>query len=215
MGGRSMTQVRAPGGDHPTLEPPTAAAWEKWLRANHDKVNGVWLRITRKTRGSTALTVVEALDVALCYGWIDGLRKRESETTYLQKYTPRRARSTWSKINREKVQALIDAGRMQPAGVAEIDRAKADGRWEAAYDPWRSAQPSPALAAALDASPRARAFWETLDRHNRFAIIFRSQTAAKPETRDRRIAKFIAMLERGEKIHDVQAQRLKGSKTQR
>jgi uncharacterized protein YdeI (YjbR/CyaY-like superfamily) len=188
MGGRSMTQVRAPGGDHPTLEPPTAAAWEKWLRANHDKVNGVWLRITRKTRGSTALTVVEALDVALCYGWIDGLRKRESDTTYLQKYTPRRARSTWSKINREKVQALID--------------------------PWRSAQPSPALAAALDASPRARAFWETLDRHNRFAIIFRSQTAAKPETRDRRIAKFIAMLERGEKIHDVQAQRLKGSKTQ-
>ncbi len=201
MGGRKTTTVRAPGGEQPTLAPPTAAAWEKWLRANHARVNGVWLRIRRKVAGSPALTVAEALDIALCYGWIDGLRKGESDTTYLQKYTPRRARSTWSKINRDKVQVLIDAGRMQPAGFAEIERARGDGRWEAAYDPWRSAQPSAELAAAIDAVPRARAFWDTLDRRNRFAIIFRSQTAAKPDTRARRIAKFVAMLERGEKIH--------------
>jgi uncharacterized protein YdeI (YjbR/CyaY-like superfamily) len=203
VGGRTTSSAaRTAAGEQPILELANAPAWEKWLRANHRTSDGIWLRIQRKTPGSTALSIVEALDIALCYGWIDGLRKGESATTYLQKYTPRRARSLWSKINRDKVLALIEVGRMQPAGLAEIERAKADGRWDAAYDPWRSAAPNPELTAALEASPRARAFWDTLDRRNRFAIIFRTQTAAKPETRARRIEKFIAMLERGERIHN-------------
>ena len=200
MGGQRTT-ARAPFGDTPTIEPLTVAAWERWVRANHAKSNGVWVRLHRKSAGSSNLSVVDALDVVLCYGWIDGLRKGESATTYLQYYTPRRARSLWSKINRDKVQALIDAGRMQPAGFAEIERATADGRWDAAYDPWRSAEPTPDLVAAIDASPRARAAWDILDRRNRFAIIFRTQTARKADTRASRIAKFVEMLERGEKIH--------------
>lgn len=200
MGGTRATS-RPPAGEALTIEPLTVAAWEKWLRASHAKANGVWLRLHRKSAGSSQLTVVDALDVALCYGWIDGLRRSETATTYLQYYTPRRARSLWSKINRDKVQALIDGGRMRPAGQAEIDRAKADGRWDAAYDGPRAAEPLPELQAAIDASPSARAAWSTLDKRNRFAIMFRTQTARQPETRAARITKFVAMLERGDKLY--------------
>jgi uncharacterized protein YdeI (YjbR/CyaY-like superfamily) len=178
-----------------------AAAWEAWLRRHHRGSNGVWLRLARKASSPGALTHAESLDVALCYGWIDGLSKSETSTTWLRKFTPRRARSIWSKVNRDKVQALITAGRMQPAGLAEIERARQDGRWDAAYDSWSTAAVPADLQAALDAEPRARAAFDTLDSRNRYAILFRTHTAKKPETRAKRIAQFVAMLKKGERIH--------------
>lgn len=185
----------------PVLQFDTAGDWERWLDANHADSDGVWLRFRRKTVGAASLTYPQALDVALCYGWIDGQNRRDDDAWWRQKFTPRRARSIWSKVNREKVAALMAAGRMKPAGHAEIERAKRDGRWDAAYDPVRRAVVPPDLQAALDAAPRAKAFFATLDSKNRYAILFRTQTAKKAETRARRIAGFVAMLERGERIH--------------
>jgi uncharacterized protein YdeI (YjbR/CyaY-like superfamily) len=143
----------------------------------------------------------EALDVALCFGWIDGQAKAIDEQWYVQRFTPRRKRSMWSKINREKVAALIDAGRMRPAGLAEIERAKADGRWDAAYDSPATSTVPDDLRAALDASPAASEAFDGLSSQNRYAILHRVQTAVKPETRARRIAKFVGMLERGERLY--------------
>ncbi len=178
-----------------------AAAFERWLRRHHARSAGIWLRIAKKASGIASVDHPAALEVALCYGWIDGQRKSQDETWFLQRFTPRTARSTWSKINRDKVQALIDAGRMQPSGQAEIDRAQADGRWDAAYDGVRAATVPADLQAALDANRKAAAFFAKLDSRNRFAILFRTQGAKKAETRARRIAEFVGMLARGEKIY--------------
>lgn len=177
------------------------AGWEAWLQGHHDDSRGLWLRLAKKSAALQSVSYAEALDVALCYGWIDGQKRGCDETSWLQKFTPRGARSVWSKINREKVQALVEAGRMQPAGLAAVESAKADGRWDAAYDSQRTASVPDDLAAALEANPRARAFFETLNSANRYAILWRIQTVKRAETRARNIEKFVAMLERGETLH--------------
>lgn len=187
--------------DYPVLLFDDDRGWEAWLAEHHADTPGVWLRFAKKKAPYTSLTYVPALDVALCYGWIDSQVKTFDEHSYLQKFTPRGRKSLWSKINREKVAALESAGRMRAPGIAAVDAAKADGRWDAAYDPVSAAQVPDELQRALDASPRAQEFFLTLDRINRYAVIWRVQTAKRIETRERRIAQLIAMLERGEKIH--------------
>lgn len=186
----------------PILAFATPRAFETWLAKNHEKSAGLWLRIAKKGAGQTSVTYAEALEVALCYGWIDGQKgKGDDDTTWLQKFTPRSKRSIWSKINREKALALIEAGRMKPAGLREIERAKADGRWEAAYDGQRTATVPDDLAAALAKNAKARRMFETLNSVNRYAILFRIGNAKKPETRARRIEQFVEMLARGETLH--------------
>ena len=175
-------------------------AWETWLKTHHASSDGVWLELAKA--GAAGLTYAEALEVALCFGWIDGQKKGLDAHAWLQRFTPRRARSLWSKINRAKAEALIASGRMQPAGLAEVERAKADGRWDEAYDGARSAQVPPDLQAAFAANPRAAAFFATLDGTNRYAVLWRVQTAKRPQTRARRIATLVEMLARGEKIHE-------------
>ena len=181
----------------------TAAAFEKWMRRNHAKASEVWLRIYKKDSGIPTVTTAEALDVALCWGWIDAIRKAFDKQSFLQRYTPRRAKSVWSQINRDNVTRLTAAGRMTPYGQRQIDTAKADGRWDAAYAPMRSASKDtiPAdLRAAIDASPRARRLFETLGRQNLFALAFRMNNMKTPEGRARKIAALVEMLERGETI---------------
>lgn len=187
--------------DLPVLLFEDTASLEEWLERNHATAPGVWMRLAKKASGLRSVTYAEALDVALCYGWIDGLKKSHDEATWLQKFTPRKRRSTWSKVNRDKALALMESGRMRPAGLAEVERARADGRWDAAYDSQRNASVPPELQAALDGSPAARDFFETLDRANRYAVIWRVQTAARPETRERRIRQLVEMLERRETLH--------------
>ena len=184
----------------------TPAAWEKWLETNHAKSKGVWMQIAKKDGGLSSTTYQEALDVALCYGWIDGQKRPFDERSWLQRFTPRGSRSIWSKINTGKADALIKAGRMRAAGLAAIEAAKASGRWESAYQSWGHSEVPPELQAALDASPNAKTFFETLRGANRYGIIFRVQTAKKPETRARRIADFIARLEKGETLFGPQRQ---------
>jgi len=157
--------------------------------------------MAKKDSGIASVNHPEALEVALCYGWIDGQRKAEDDKYFLQRFTPRTLRSTWSKINRDKALKLIEEGRMQPAGLAEVDRARSDGRWDAAYDAQSVATVPPDLQAALNANPKAAAFFAKLDSRNRYAVLFRTQGAKKPETRARRIAQFVEMLAKGEKIH--------------
>jgi uncharacterized protein YdeI (YjbR/CyaY-like superfamily) len=176
-------------------------AWEAWLAEHHDQADGIWVKLAKKGTSVPSVTYDQALDAALCYGWIDGQSRRLDETWYLQRFTPRRARSMWSKRNREKVAALIEAGRMQPAGLREIERAKADGRWDAAYDGPATATVPDDLQAALDANRPAAEFFAGLDKQNRYAILHRVQTAVKPETRARRIAKLVEQLARGEKLY--------------
>jgi len=171
------------------------------LSANPGNSQGVWLRLGKKGSGTRSVTYAEALEVALCYGWIDGQKLGESEQAWLQRFLPRSARSIWSRINREKAQALIARGRMQAAGHAAIDIAKKNGTWDAAYESPKAAAVPPDFQAALDANPQARAFFDSLDRANRYAILFRIQTVKKPETRARKIQEFIHMLKRRERIH--------------
>jgi uncharacterized protein YdeI (YjbR/CyaY-like superfamily) len=178
-----------------------AAAWEAWLAKNQTAIEGIWMRIAKKASGKKSITYPEALEVALCYGWIDGLKRPESETAWLQKFTPRRARSIWSQINRAKALALIESDRMKPAGLAEIERAKRNGCWDSAYASPSSATMTPELEAALEKSPRAKASFETLSKSNRYAILWRVQTAKKPETKTKRIQAFMSMLEKGETVH--------------
>jgi uncharacterized protein YdeI (YjbR/CyaY-like superfamily) len=185
----------------PELTFADAAAWEAWLAREHARAPGAWLRIAKRSAGASTVQYPEALEVALCHGWIDGVKRRIDDDWWVQKFTPRAARSIWSKVNRDKVQALIDSGRMRPAGLKEIERAKADGRWDAAYDPVSQATVPPELQAALDANPAARQFFASLDSRNRYAILHRLQTAKKPETRTRRLEQFVQMLGRGEKLH--------------
>jgi uncharacterized protein YdeI (YjbR/CyaY-like superfamily) len=176
-------------------------AWADWLKSRHVTSRGVWVQFAKKGSKRRSVSYSEAVEVALCYGWIDGQNKSHDESTWLQKFTPRGTRSIWSKINREKAQALIREGRMQPAGLAEIERARQDGRWEAAYDSPSTAAVPDELQAALDNTPEACAFFAALDSRNRFAILFRIHTAKRPETRTRRIAQFMRMLERHEKLY--------------
>ena len=179
-----------------------AVTWERWLE-RHPESAGVWLKIAKKQAGIPSLSYAEALDVALCHGWIDGQKKGLDAQFFLQRFTPRRARSTWSKINVAKIDALTAAGRMRPAGLREVEAAKADGRWDAAYDGAKSMDVPPELAKALALAKhrKARAFFDSLDRTNRYAVCWRVQTAVKPETKQARVDKLVAMLTRGEKIH--------------
>jgi len=174
---------------------------EAWLEKNHDSCEGVWLKIAKKGAPEPSVTYAEALELALCFGWIDSQKRGFDDRHFLQRFTPRRPRGRWSKINREKAERLIASGAMRPAGMAEVEAAKADGRWEAAYEGQRTAKVPPDLQRALEANPAAAAFFDALDSANRYAIVYRLEEAKKPETRERRLAKFVAMLERGEKIH--------------
>ena len=185
----------------PILTLASEAEWEAWLDAEHATSDGVWLKFAKKGSGVETVVYAEALDVALCYGWIDSQVARLDERFYLQKFTPRRARSKWSHINREKIEALTKQGRMKPAGLEQVELAKADGRWEAAYASPANVQMPDDLQAALDASPKAAEFWDGLNKSNRFAILYQLHDAKKPETRARRLEKFVAMLERGEKLY--------------
>jgi len=177
------------------------SAWSAWLEKNHRGSSGIWLRLAKKNSELQSVTYAQALEAALCYGWIDGHKRPESEQAWLQRFCPRSAKSIWSKINREKALALIQNQRMMPAGHEAIAQAKTNGRWDSAYDSPSRAVVADDFQASLKASPKAKSFFETLDRANRYAILFRIQTAKKPETRARNIQKFIVMLERGEKIH--------------
>jgi len=185
----------------PVLPFASAAAWEAWLEREHDRAPGVWLKIAKKATGIATVTHAEALDVALCFGWIDGQRLPFDATWFLQRFTPRKRGSRWSKINTQHVERLTAAGRMRPAGLAQVEAARADGRWEDAYHGQRTATVPPDLQAALDANPTAAAFFATLRGQNRYAVLYRVQDAKRPETRARRIARFVAMLERGETLH--------------
>jgi uncharacterized protein YdeI (YjbR/CyaY-like superfamily) len=184
----------------PLISFETKRAFNAWLAKNHQTA-GLWLRYAKKDSGVASITYQEAVDVALCWGWIDGQSKSIDATHYMQRFTPRGKKSIWSKINREKVARLVASGDMQPQGLAAVEAAKADGRWDAAYDSPRTATVPDDLLVLLGKHPKAKAFFETLNATNRYAILFRLQNAKKPETRARQLAKFVAMLERGEKIH--------------
>jgi uncharacterized protein YdeI (YjbR/CyaY-like superfamily) len=184
-----------------TMAFPSQAKFRAWLDKNHDKEPGLWLKIAKKSSGIKSVTYAEAVEVALCYGWIDGLVHGLDDDYYQQRFTPRRARSVWSKINRDKVEALIAAGKMKPAGLAEVERAKANGRWAAAYESAVNMPVPDDLMAALKKKPKALAFFEELNKSNRYAICYQVNDAKKPETRARRIAKFVAMMQRGEKLY--------------
>jgi uncharacterized protein YdeI (YjbR/CyaY-like superfamily) len=179
------------------------AAFEAWLRANHARETEIWLRIFKKAADKPTVTNAQALDVALCWGWIDGIRKAFDDKSFLQRYSPRRTRSIWSQINREHVARLTAAGRLKPPGQRQVDAAKADGRWDAAYAPMRAATVASIpddLRAAIDAAPRARKTFETLGRQNLVALAFRTNNMKTPAGRDRKIASLVAMLARGETI---------------
>jgi uncharacterized protein YdeI (YjbR/CyaY-like superfamily) len=186
----------------PELIVPDARAWRAWLAEHHADPAGVWLVLAKKgTENPTRLNYDEALDEALCHGWIDGQSRRRDEATYRQRFTPRRRRSAWSKRNTGIVERLRAEGRMHPAGRAEVERAKADGRWDAAYAGPASIEVPPDLAEALAAEPKAQAKFETLNSQNRYAVLYRITTAKRADTRARRIEQFVAMLVRGETIH--------------
>ena len=180
---------------------PDRAAFEAWIEANHASSDGIWLQLAKKDSAETTVSRADALELALCYGWIDGQARTLDDDFWLQRFTPRRSRSRWSQINREAAERLIAAGEMRPPGLAEVERAKADGRWEAAYASPANATVPPDLQARLDAEPEAKAFFETLTSQNRFAILYRIQDAKRPETRARRIEKFVKMLKKGETPH--------------
>lgn len=187
--------------DLPVLAFASQSKWADWLAKNHDTSDGLWMKVAKKNSGIPSVTIVEALDMALCYGWIDGQRGSFDDKYYLQKYTPRRPKSTWSKINVEKVKRLIASGQMQPAGLKAIEVAKADGRWEKAYDGQRTMTVPKDFQAALNKNKKAKAFFETLNSVNRYAILFRIHNVKKEETRTRKIKQFIEMLEKNEKIY--------------
>lgn len=182
----------------------TEAAFESWMRRNHARQDEVWLRVYRKSSGVPSITIAEALDVVLCWGWIDGLRKAFDEQSYLQRYTPRRPKSIWSQINRRHVARLTKAGRMTPHGQRQVDAAKADGRWDAAYAPMRIAldEKFPGdLREAIEANPRARKTFQSLGRHNLYALAFRTTSMKTAAGRAKKIAALVEMLARGEIPH--------------
>lgn len=185
----------------PLLSFPDAGAWDAWLAGQHAASPGAWLRIARKGAPEPTVSYADALTVALCHGWIDGQKGRVDEHYWRQRFTPRRPGSRWSKINADKAAALIEAGLMQPAGLREVEAARADGRWDSAYASQSRATVPEDLALALAADERAAAFFATLDSANRYAILYRIAEAKRPDTRARRIATFVAMLHEHQKIH--------------
>jgi uncharacterized protein YdeI (YjbR/CyaY-like superfamily) len=187
--------------DLPVLAFETAEEFESWLEREHNSARGVWLRFAKKGSQVSSVTYEQAVLVALCFGWIDGQARSEGEASWLQRFTPRTRTSVWSQINRRRVGELIAEGRMRPAGLAEIERAKADGRWDAAYAPPSTATVPPDLAAALAAEPDAEAVFAGLDSRNRYAVLHRIATARKPETRAARISAFVTMLKNGELLY--------------
>jgi uncharacterized protein YdeI (YjbR/CyaY-like superfamily) len=187
--------------DLPILQFDDQAAWAEWLERNHGDVGGAWLMLAKKGSGVTTVTYGEALEEALCYGWIDGQVSRHDESFYLQRFTPRRPRSKWSANNRDKVELLIAEGRMKPAGLEAIESAKADGRWDAAYPAQSKATVPDDLQQALDQNPEAKAFFETLSSQNRYAFLHRLHDAKRPETRAKRLATYITMLAEHRTFH--------------
>ena len=190
-----------PKADDPVEFFATPADFERWLRKHHAKASCVWVKYAKKKSGIPSINWDQAVDVALCYGWIDGQAKALDETYSLQRFTPRGKRSNWSKLNRDRVARLTKARRMQPAGLAEVERAKADGRWDAAYDSPANAKVPDDLAKALAKSAKAKKFFDSLSATNRYSILYRLQAAKRPETRARCLEKFIEMLSKGEKLH--------------
>jgi uncharacterized protein YdeI (YjbR/CyaY-like superfamily) len=187
--------------DLPVLLFASKGELEAWLEENHAGAEGLWLKIAKKGSGVESVAYAEALELALCFGWIDSQKRGFDEAFFLQRFTPRRPRGKWSQINRAKAEELIAAGAMRPAGLAEVEAAKADGRWDAAYAGQRTATVPEDLQRELDRNKAASEFFVKLDSANRYAILYRLQEAKKPETRQKRLRKFVAMLERGEKIH--------------
>ena len=187
--------------DLPILPFASKKKWADWLARQHDKSSGVWLKLAKKGSEIPSVTYDEAVEVALCYGWIDGQKKGFDDKYWLQKFTPRGARSIWSKINTEKAQKLIKSGEMKPTGLQAIEAAKQDGRWDAAYESQKTISVPDDFQAALDKNPKAKAFFVTLNSVNRYAILFRIHNAKKAETRAKRIQQFVGMLEKGEKLH--------------
>jgi len=175
--------------------------WADWLEEHHSTSPGIWLRLAKKAARIPSVSYDEAVEIALCYGWIDGQAKGDDEAWWRQKFTRRRAKSVWSRINRDRAEALIRSGRMRPAGLEAVEAARQDGRWDAAYEAPSTATVPPDLQAELDNNEQARAFFDTLNSANRYAILWRIQTAKKPETRARRIQQFVEMLARNETLH--------------
>jgi uncharacterized protein YdeI (YjbR/CyaY-like superfamily) len=185
----------------PQIPFASAAEWEEWLEENHAGAEGVWIKMAKKGTGVESVRYPEVLESALCFGWIDGRREALDERYFLQRFTPRRPRSKWSRINRGTAERLIAEGRMRAAGLEEVERAREDGRWEAAYEGPGGITVPEDLQRELDARPQARAFFAGLSSQNRYAILYRLNDAKRPETRARRLAKFVAMLEAGETLY--------------
>lgn len=185
------------------LKLESARGWQNWLEKNHAQPEGVWLLHAKKASGKKTVSYAEAVDEALCYGWIDSLKQTFDELYYKQKYTPRKPRSVWSKINVDKAEKFIKEGKMQPSGLTAIEVAKANGEWARAYDSSRTMEIPKDFQAALNKNPKAKKFYKTLNKTNSYAICWRIQTAKRPETRAARIEKFISMLERGEKLYQA------------
>lgn len=185
----------------PKLTFANQEAWEAWLEANGKATPGVWLRIAKRSAEQSTVSYSQALESALCYGWIDGQKQAESEHYWLQRFTPRTAKSIWSKINKTKAEALISAGRMRPTGLREINRAKRDGRWEVAYTSASTSIVPDDLQHALNSNPKAKQFFSTLNSQNRYSILFRIQGVKKAQTRAKKISQFIDMLNNGEKLY--------------
>ncbi|MFQ6309466.1 YdeI/OmpD-associated family protein [Lysobacter capsici] len=198
--GDVSTTPKGAADDLPVIVFEDAAAFERWILA-HPEAKGVWAKIAKKGQAIASMSNDQAIEVALCTGWIDGQRRGFDDCYFLQRYTPRRPKGLWSKINIGKVGRLTAEGRMREGGLREVAAAKADGRWDAAYDPASTAEIPDDLAAALAAQPEARAFFEQIDRTNRYAVLWRVMTAKTPKTRANRIEKLVAMLARGEKVH--------------
>jgi uncharacterized protein YdeI (YjbR/CyaY-like superfamily) len=187
--------------DLPVIAFESAQAWRKWLAAHYADSHGIWMRISKKGSEAPSIKYDEALDEALCYGWIDGQKRVFDGESWIQKFTPRRARSGWSKRNTEHAERLVQAGRMEAAGLAEMKAAKQDGRWDRAYSSPRAATLPEDFLRELNKNGKAKAFYETLNKRNTYPIVYRLETARKPETRERRLKEILAMLERGEKFH--------------
>lgn len=187
--------------DYPILSFTSQKEFSQWLEENHATSNGIWLRLFKKGSEVESVTYAEAVEESLCYGWIDSLVNKYDEKSYIQKFTPRRPKSMWSKINIGHIERLTKEGRMKESGLKEVERAKEDGRWQAAYESPKNMQVPEDFITALDKDKKAKEFFESLNRTNTYAIAFQLNTAKKPETRERRFKKLFGMMQRGEKIH--------------
>lgn len=198
-----MSKTKKAAAEPRILTVSSAERWEAWLLAHHERTpEGVWLRIFKKASGRKSPTYSDAVDIALCFGWIDGQAKSHDDESKVQRFTPRRARSVWSKLNTQRVERLLQAGRMQPAGLAEVDAAKRDGRWDRAYEPPSTATVPDDFLTELARNKKAEAFFRTLNKRNTYPIAYRLQSAKTPETRAKRVKNIIEMLQRGEKFYD-------------